>query len=279
MNNYKIGILKEENIINGLRIFSQAMDIPAGSEREHTLITRALNMSSKNLSLYMGIEIDRELVGVGGLLFHKTSAWIINFGIIPPYQGKGLGSILLKKLLDYAYEQGFKTFELYATKKGEPLYTKFNFKGEYTACVYSIIGLNEYHHSYNLRVSNDFPLWALYLDELATGVDRSQYLKAHLGIHTQVITIPQKGYALMVNDSIGPVIATDINTAVVLVQKGYQLGAKHITIPLHPFLPNEFYEYIKLENKDRNCCLKMFLGEKIIQNIQMIYAHRGYGGG
>ena len=279
MIDFKISLINGENLINGMHIFSQAMEISIGSEREQNLSTNALEMLTKHLSSYIGIEVDKKLVGIGGVLFHKSSAWIIHFGIDPSYQGKGLGSILFKKLLDYTFEQGYKTIELYATKKGEPLYKKFNFKGEYTACVYSLAGINEYNHNYDIRISNDFPLWALYLDEMATGIDRSRYLKAYLGANTKIVTISQKGYALIVRDSLGPVIATDPDIAIALVQKGYQLGVKRIVIPSHPFFPNKFYEYIKLENNFMYCCLKMFYGEKIIQNLHMIYAHRGYGGG
>lgn len=68
----------------------------------------------------------KELVGVIGL----KGIMVRSFYVHPDYQGKGLGSILYKKLEELARTQGLSELTLESSLLGLPIYIHYGFKKE-----------------------------------------------------------------------------------------------------------------------------------------------------
>lgn len=69
-----------------------------------------------------------KVIGLITTFCHTTSAWIGNFIISKKYRGKGIGSKLLAKSIEYLNTKKKKQIYLNASKKAESLYEKFGFK-------------------------------------------------------------------------------------------------------------------------------------------------------
>ncbi len=87
-----------------------------------------------NNGAMLGLYIDGELVGFGGLCRHETSserAEICKLHLHQAYQGRGLGRQLLQSLIDRAAQKGCKTVELHVTAtqvQALGLYVRMGFK-------------------------------------------------------------------------------------------------------------------------------------------------------
>jgi GNAT superfamily N-acetyltransferase len=81
---------------------------------------------------------DDKIVGIGGMIIRQMpgnfknpsgkKGYILNMYTIPEYRKRGIGSTILEKLQTTAKETGITSFELHATKQGEPVYVKNGFK-------------------------------------------------------------------------------------------------------------------------------------------------------
>lgn len=66
----------------------------------------------------------------GGIMTytHGRSAWIGNLIVSPGLRGRGLGSRLLQKAVDYLRDSGYRSIYLCAAAKAAPLYSRFGFR-------------------------------------------------------------------------------------------------------------------------------------------------------
>lgn len=77
-----------------------------------------------------GLEVDGRLVSMGTLIDFGSSAWVAQLITDPGHQGRGLGSKVLRFLIDEAARRGITTLSLVATEQGFPLYEKAGFRLE-----------------------------------------------------------------------------------------------------------------------------------------------------
>ncbi|MBA3829987.1 MAG: GNAT family N-acetyltransferase [Taibaiella sp.] len=78
------------------------------------------------------------VVGVGGMAIRQNPGsfknpsgkmgYIMNMYTSPAYRRMGIGSTIMKLLIQSAKAIGIRFFELHATKEGEPLYRKHGFE-------------------------------------------------------------------------------------------------------------------------------------------------------
>lgn len=102
----------------------------------------------KNLSSYYAAAIsndylceiawDRErAAAIGGIVIREQAgsfknpsgrvAYVMNMYTLPEYRRRGIGSILLGRLMDRARGLGITAFELLATREGAPVYEKLGY--------------------------------------------------------------------------------------------------------------------------------------------------------
>lgn len=87
-----------------------------------------LNTNSK--ARYMVIYHEGNIVGYGGMWFILDEAHITNIAIHPSHEGKGLGSILVDSMIDYAKSNHIKSMTLEVRESNDRargLYTKLGF--------------------------------------------------------------------------------------------------------------------------------------------------------
>jgi len=77
-----------------------------------------------------GLEAGGRLVSMGTLIAFGASAWVAQLITDPDHQGRGLGSAMLRFLIDEAGRRGLGTLSLVATEQGYPLYEKAGFRVE-----------------------------------------------------------------------------------------------------------------------------------------------------
>jgi len=81
---------------------------------------------------YIVIEADEKVVGYCGVWIIIDEAHITNIAILPEYRGRKLGEALLRKIMDYARENGAKTMTLevrVTNTVAQSLYRKLGFQG------------------------------------------------------------------------------------------------------------------------------------------------------
>ena len=81
---------------------------------------------------YIVLEVDEKIVGYCGVWLVIDEAHITNIALLPEYRGRKLGEALLRKLMDYARENGAKTMTLevrVSNNVAQSLYRKLGFQG------------------------------------------------------------------------------------------------------------------------------------------------------
>ena len=81
---------------------------------------------------YIVLEVEEKVVGYCGVWIVIDEAHITNIALLPAYRGRKLGEALLRKLMDYARENGAKTMTLevrVSNNVAQSLYRKLGFQG------------------------------------------------------------------------------------------------------------------------------------------------------
>src|SRR3990167_4903560 len=84
-----------------------------------------------NHSLCFGIyqTTNKKLVGFGRVITdYTTYAYVCDITVDPKHRNKGLGSTLVKTIMNYPELQGLKTWSLRTTSEAKKIYEKFGFK-------------------------------------------------------------------------------------------------------------------------------------------------------
>lgn len=81
--------------------------------------------------------VGNEVAGAGGIAIREQPpsykytngklAYVLNMYTLPQYRGMGIGSGIMKNLLESARQLGIQKIELHATEDGEPIYRKCGF--------------------------------------------------------------------------------------------------------------------------------------------------------
>ena len=78
------------------------------------------------------IEAEGRIVGTATTInYEGRFAWIGMVLVDPDYRGRGIGTRLLEKAIDYLDGSGVPTLKLDATPQGKPIYKKLGFTEEY----------------------------------------------------------------------------------------------------------------------------------------------------
>ena len=93
---------------------------------------------SENSYICWFATVNDEIAGIGGMKvldypgnfknLAGRKGYVMNMYTLPSFRRKGICGALLHKLMDTAREMGIHSFELHATKEGEPVYIKNGFE-------------------------------------------------------------------------------------------------------------------------------------------------------
>jgi len=283
MKSYTIREPKRDEIIKSIKVmlFSFGKPLLNDLEGERRVWTHLVN---SGIAKFLIAVKDEKIIGLGGVFIFQKVASIGYMGVLPEYRGQGVGTEIFKKLMKIAMNSGCKSVNLYASKLGEPIYRKNGFQGSYYANLYLLpkkAPKLQINHK-NIKLVSTFPDWAIQLDCKTVGFDRSNYLKVRTSLGAKILIVENEGYGLISNVisavRLGPLIATNIETAVHIVKEGLRLGAESMIITSHPLFQNEIITIMDLtEHGDPN--LKMSYGENISRKLEYLYAIGTYSKG
>jgi ribosomal-protein-alanine N-acetyltransferase len=284
MRFYKIREPKINEIVECIRVLYLSFDRPIfkDNKEEEKFWTHLIKI---NIAKFLIAVKNEKIFGIGGLFLFKQVGSIGYMGVLPKYRGNGVGTEILKKLMEKAINLGCKTVVLYASKLGEPIYRKFGFYGSYSAKTYILPKKipKLFIHKKDVKLINSLQGWLLKLDAETIGFDRSEYLRARVNLGAKTIVIESEGYAFLSkvrsNVRLGPLVATNVDAALQIVRKGISLGANNIILPKHPFYKNKFSSLIKLKEQEDNINLKMNYGQKVTEKLDYLYTIGSYAKG
>jgi len=252
--------------------------VPPDLKDQENLLIYLVN---SKIAKFIVAEKDKKIFGFGGLFIFEDVCSIGYMAVLPELRRKGVGTTIFSKLINEAKSTGCKTFMLYASKLGEPIYHKLGFRSNYNAIAYDLpIKLPETQTLIeNVKIVKNFPDWAFIIDREAMGFDRCEFLSIKLRHGSKLIIVDKEGYALISGLRIGPLIAKSLHTAVDLIKMGVSLGANHIIVPKHSELPYRLFDMIKITKRVDEVNLKMIYGKNIMQKLNYFYALGTYAKG
>jgi N-acetylglutamate synthase-like GNAT family acetyltransferase len=230
----------------------------------------------EKICYFIVVKYNRKIIGCGAVVPYQFLAWIAWMAVDPDLQGKGIGIEIMKNLMGYTKDTGFKALRLDATNIGKKLYSKFGFREAYRVKWYEIPSQKSPVNlgGADITVSNEIPNWCLNLDEEAFGDDRSQLLKLLLNNGGKLITVENEGYGILWRNRIGPVIAEDVGIAKNIIRYASNIGAEMTYVPLHKDILKEFLSVLKVKkrNSSLNCCTRMIYGDAVKERTDKVYA-------
>lgn len=132
MTDYRIQDYTNESTQEILDIDDKALE-PYGLKQFYSRakLENIATYSQNSGIIFLVIKIQNTLIGFGGIdnNYEGVVGSIMWMRILPEYQGKGIGSALLKELLNRAKQAGYKRLYLDTTTAQDagPLYQKFGF--------------------------------------------------------------------------------------------------------------------------------------------------------
>ncbi|MFW9998805.1 MAG: GNAT family N-acetyltransferase [Candidatus Hodarchaeota archaeon] len=215
-----------------------------------------------------------KIIGLGGVfIFEKVSSFGY-MAVLQDYRGKGIGTEIFRYLLEISNNMNCETKILYASKLGEPIYKRFGFKRRFYSEMYQLpqhppeLGIV----LQDIKILSTIPAWVLSLDKKAIGFDRSNYLNMRIKLGAKILAIENEGYGLLANKRLGPLVATDLDVALQVINRSITLGANHIIIAQHQNLPKRIFELIYLTKFENGPSIKMVLGKEIKTELDLLYA-------
>jgi len=233
---------------------------------------------NNNIAKYLIAVEDGKIFGVGGVFIYQKVASIGYMGVLEQYRGNGIGTDLFNKLMQIAVKSGCNTVILYASNLGEPIYKKYGFRGMYSTTLYHLKEKISQIPIKNKNIENlkIVPDWIIDLDNKTIGFDRSNYLKLRAELGHKFIAVENEGYAIiskvMSNIRIGPLIATNTDSALQIIKKGISMGANNIIIPKHASLRLTMPILRQIIGNKESPNLKMIYGDPITGQIENLYA-------
>jgi GNAT superfamily N-acetyltransferase len=273
MINYTIREPREDEILTCINVLYSAFGrVPPVEIKNEERIWKAL--IKNEIGKFLLSEDKGKIFGIGGVfIFEKVSSFGY-MSVLPEYRGKGVGTEIFRNLLGIANKLNCETMILYASKLGEPIYKKFGFKGRFYGVMYSlpIQLLEKGIADKDVKVLNTVPDWMLDLDMKAMGFNRANYLNMRIKYKANILAIENEGYGLLAGNRLGPLIATNLETALQIIKKGIAFGANHLIIAKHQHLPKRVFELMNLTEIENRASIKMILGKKINNKLDLQYA-------
>lgn len=280
MKPYLIREPKTEEIYEALIVLYRSFGrlIPTDVNDQVNLLNNLIN---SNIAKFLIAVKDKKIFGLGGIFFFQDVCSIGYMGVLPEIRRKGVGSEIFSRLINMGKVVGCKTFLLYASKLGEPIYHKFGFRSNYNTTVYDLSYSLLETHTVNakVKIAKKFPDWAAKIDRVAMGFDRREFLSIKLNHGSKLIIADREGYALISGLRLGPLIAKNMHTAVDLIRMGVSLGANHIILPKHSKFSCNLFDLIRITERGDEANLKMIYGKNILQKLDYFYALGTYAKG
>ena len=252
--------------------------IPPDLKNQEKLLITLINY---DIAKFQIAEEKGKIIGLGGTFFFGDICSIGYMAVLPELRSKGLGTAIFSNLVKLGKLKGCKTYMLYASELGEPIYHKYGFRSKYTTSVYNLpnkpLALQKTDKI--IKHPNNFPNWAALIDKDTIGFDRSEFLQLKINHGSILITLDKEGFTLISGSRLGPVISKNINTTVYLINEGIKLGAKSIIVPNHSRFPSKIVDLINLTERDNESNLKMVYGKEVTQNLDQFYALGTYAKG
>ena len=280
MHSFKIRELEVNELHESLIVFYRSFNrtIPPNLNNQEQLL---VNLINKGIAKFQVVEENGKIIGLGGIFFSGDICFIGYMAVLHEMRRKGLGTTLFRNLIKIGKLKGYKTFMLYATELGEPIYRKFGFRSKYDTRLYNLPIKPSLLQKTNKKVSlsKNFPNWATLIDKNTVGFDRSEFLQLKINHGSILITVHKEGFALVSNSRLGPVISKNFHTAVSLINEGIKLGATHIIVPRHSQFPSKLFKLINLTERDADSNLNMIYGKEVAQKLDQFYAIGTYAKG
>jgi N-acetylglutamate synthase-like GNAT family acetyltransferase len=280
MNQYLVRRPETNEITESLIALYRAFGrIVPNNISDHAKLINALIDSS--IAKFLIAEKKGKIVGLGALFLFQDVCSIGYMGVLPEVRRNGVGTEIFNKLINKGRVVGCKTFTLYASKLGEPIYHKFGFRSGYRTTLYALPNdsQNPQKLNPNVQIAKKLPDWASEIDKEAIGFDRRDFLKIKLNYGSKLLILNKQGYALISGLRLGPLIAKNLDTAVALIRTGMSLGAMHIIIANHSKFPQTLFDKIKLTKREEDSNLRMIYGKNISQKLDYFYALGTYAKG
>ena len=284
MNSIMIREPKRNEILESIKVFLLSF----GRRDFDSIIAEEkvwIYLINKKIAKFLIAEEGDKIVGVGGLfLFHHVAS-VGYMGVLADYRRQGIGAAIFRNLMEISIRLGIKTVMLYASKLGKPIYEKYGFRGKYNAAMHHLVKIKpEIQDTVkNVKIIKSTPEWVLNLDKETMGYDRADYLKARITLGAKILIVENEGYALLSNVlskiRLGPLIATNLDTALQIIKKSINLGADSLIIPYHPELQNEISSITHITENKGVPNLKMVYGEDIQGRLDYLYAIGTYARG
>jgi N-acetylglutamate synthase-like GNAT family acetyltransferase len=109
--------------------------VPSDIDDQAKLLISLIN---SKIAKFLIAEQSKKIFGLGAVFFFQNVCSIGYLSVLPEFRHKGVGSEIFSKLMNVAKKVGCKTFLLYASKLGEPIYRKFGFRSNYSTTVYDL---------------------------------------------------------------------------------------------------------------------------------------------
>ena len=265
-----------ESLIVLYRSFNRT--VPPDLENQEKLLISLINYG---IAKFQVAEENGKILGLGGIFFFGVICSIGYMAVLPEVRRNGLGTSIFNNLVKIGKLKGCKTFMLYASELGEPIYHKFGFRSKYVTSVYNLLNMPLRLQKTNKKINhpNIFPNWAALIDKNTIGFDRSEFLQLKINHGSILITVDKEGFALISGLRVGPVISKNIHTAVYLINEGIKLGANHIIVPKHSHFPSKIFDLVNLTERDSESNLKMVYGKEVTQLLDQFYALGTYSKG
>lgn len=280
MHSFQIKELRVSELHESLIVFYRSFNraIPPDLNKQEQFL---LNLIDNNISKFQVAEENGKIIGLGGIFFFGDVCFIGYMAVLPEVRRKGLGTNIFNNLIKIGKMKGCKTFLLYASELGAPIYQKFGFRSNYSTNVYDLPSHLQESQKLNetVKVLKKFPDWAAKIDRAAIGFDRCEFLNIKLSYGSKLIVIEKEGYALISGLRLGPVIAKNLNVAVNLIKMGILLGANNIIFPKHSEFSYGLFDLIKLTKRENEVNLKMIYGKNCSQKLDYFYALGTYAKG
>ena len=252
--------------------------IPPDLNNQEKLLISLIN---HGIAKFLVAEEDGKIIGLGGIFFFGNVCSIGYMAVLPEVRCKGLGTSIFNNLVKIGKMKGCKTFMLYASELGAPIYQKFGFRSNYRTTAYDLP--SQLHESQklneNVKVLKKFPEWVANIDRAAIGFDRREFLRIKLSHGSKLIIVEKEGYALISGLRLGPLIAKNLHTAVEIIKMGILLGANNIIFPKHSKFSHRLFDLIKLTERENEVNLKMIYGKNLLQKLDYFYALGTYAKG
>lgn len=280
MQLFQIRELKVSELNESLIIFYKSFNrtIPPDLKNHEKFLVSLINYG---IAKFQVAEEKGKIIGLGAIFFFGDICFIGYMAVLPEIRHKGLGTTIFRNLVKIGKLKGCKTFMLYATELGEPIYHKFGFRSKYDTRLYKlpIKPLTSQKTNKKVNQTNIFPNWAALIDKNTIGFDRSEFLQLKINHGSILITVHKEGFALVSSSRLGPVISKSFHTAVSLINEGIKLGANHIIMPKHSHFPSKIFDLVNLTETDSESNLKMVYGKEVTQHLDQFYALGNYAKG